>query len=192
MQLPFTLSKPELVERFVSHVQVQLNLANQSLTAQCVDILFNAKFTPFDFYQAFLSTYNENQINKIKDLGVVGLDFISLAEDVRKFQTKLAVKMNSAELTQVLYKSEGKLFRERSEWDLFFGKDDEFKQYIRSCVPIKVVGSVYSFNHKSLQEFLVAQHFYLAVRALDFQDLPHIIAIIQRAKEDITSSELVQ
>lgn len=35
--------------------------------------------------------------------------------------------MNNMELTQVLYKSEGKLFRERSEWDLFFGKDDEFK-----------------------------------------------------------------
>ncbi|CAK64635.1 unnamed protein product (macronuclear) [Paramecium tetraurelia] len=127
------------------------------------------QFTAFDFYEIFVNFYHNQQLQKLKDLGK-SIKLESVLLDLQDFSIFLAIDMSQRQITQVNYKSKGKLYIKQAEeerkvevsWeDSYFSdnQDDfEYKTLLRKCMLINSKGSIYSFNHKSIQEFFVAKY----------------------------------
>ena len=74
------------------------------------------------------------------------------------FTRRLAVKMTAEGLPKVSYSPspEARLFGDEDGWAQFFGTADEYLNAVRAAAPLRVADHVFSFSHKSLQEFSVA------------------------------------
>ncbi|CAK92590.1 unnamed protein product (macronuclear) [Paramecium tetraurelia] len=126
------------------------------------------QFTAFDFYKQFVDFYHAQQMQKWKELGK-NINQQSFLIDLQFFCTSLAVEMTLRELTQVNYKQKGKLkllsekedLQDVSWEDHYFSEneaDSKYKTQLRKCMLINAKGSLFSFNHKSIQEFFVADY----------------------------------
>ncbi|CAD8198784.1 unnamed protein product [Paramecium pentaurelia] len=127
------------------------------------------QFTAFDFYEIFVNFYHNQQLQKLKDLGK-NIKQESFLLDLQDFSIFLAIDMSKRQITQVNYNQKGKLFIQSAKeerkievsWeDSYFSdnQDDfEYKTLLRKCMLINSKGSIYSFNHKSIQEFFVAKY----------------------------------
>ncbi|CAD8210407.1 unnamed protein product [Paramecium octaurelia] len=127
------------------------------------------QYTAFDFYEIFVNFYHNQQLQKLKDLGI-SVKEESMLQDLNDFSTFLAIDMSLRQLTQVNYKQKRKLYissvkEERNvevSWDDSYfdeNQDDfEYKSLLRKCMLINSKGSLYAFNHKSIQEFFVANY----------------------------------
>jgi len=64
----------------------------------------------------------------------------------------------------VKYVNSGIAFREPNTWDMFFKPTDcPNMNIIRKASQIKNVNNLYSFKHKSFQEYYVAEFFYIEI-----------------------------
>ncbi|CAD8140545.1 unnamed protein product [Paramecium octaurelia] len=126
------------------------------------------QFTAFDFYKQFVDFYHAQQMQKWKELGK-NINQQSFLIDLQFFCASLAVEMTLRELTQVNYKQKGKLkllsekedLQDVSWEDHYFSEneaDSKYKTQLRKCMLINAKGSLFSFNHKSIQEFFVADY----------------------------------
>ncbi|CAD8138216.1 unnamed protein product [Paramecium pentaurelia] len=124
------------------------------------------RFTVFEFYESFINYYHEQQIQKQRELGKIS-NYESFSFDIYQFSYSLAIEMTLRELSQVSYKSQGKLDL-RNDWlKQYFDVEDEYKKLIRSCILLSAKGSTYSFTHKSIQEFYVAKNIFELLIFLD-------------------------
>ncbi|CAD8105109.1 unnamed protein product [Paramecium sonneborni] len=127
------------------------------------------QYTAFDFYEIFVNFYHNQQLQKLKDLGK-SIKQESVLLDLKDFSIYLAIDMSQRQITQVNYKQKGKLFIKQAEeerkveisWeDSYFSEnqvDFEYKTLLLKCMLINSKGNIYSFNHKSIQEFFVAKY----------------------------------
>ncbi|CAD8081390.1 unnamed protein product [Paramecium primaurelia] len=159
----------------------QLHLNGNSIISQNkqFNVKFDAQFivgafklnqlTAFDFYNVFVEFYHAQQLQKWKDLGK-SINHESFILDLTEFSMHLAIDMSIRQLTQVNYKQKGKLILQQiknninlyNSWeDCYFSEneqDSDYKQLLRKCMLITSKGSQHSFNHKSIQEFFVADY----------------------------------
>ncbi|KAM3143234.1 hypothetical protein pb186bvf_004566 [Paramecium bursaria] len=150
-----TMKEPQIKKKVAS---VTKDPKIQNIYAQS---LLSQRLTQYDFYQSFFDLYFEKQINKLKEQGQA-FDYISLTQELWKFAKNLALKLSFQNKTQVEYKAQGLIYKkEQKSWEDEFFDDDckegVYKKMFRSCIPMKQQTNSYSFNHKSLQEFLVAK-----------------------------------
>ncbi|CAK79314.1 unnamed protein product (macronuclear) [Paramecium tetraurelia] len=127
------------------------------------------KYTAFEFYEIFVNFYHNQQRQKFKAFGQNIKEEIMIS-DLQEFSIFLAIDMTMRQLTQVNYQQKGRLYisqvqKERNvdvSWeDSYFSEnqdDFEYKTLLRKCMLINSKGSVYAFNHKSIQEFFVAKY----------------------------------
>ncbi|CAD8132531.1 unnamed protein product [Paramecium octaurelia] len=127
------------------------------------------QFNAFDFYHIFVNFYHNQQLQKLKDLGK-SLQHESFLLDLQDISMYLAIDMTQRQITQVNYQQKGKLFIQQVEkerkievsWeDSYFSEnqeDFEYKALLHKCMLINSKGSVYTFNHKSIQEYFVAKY----------------------------------
>ncbi|CAD8191441.1 unnamed protein product [Paramecium octaurelia] len=127
------------------------------------------KYTAFEFYEIFVNFYHTQQLQKLKALGQ-SIKEETMIKDLQDFSIFLAIEMSMNQLTQVNYQQKGKLHivqvqlerKVEVSWeDLCFSEnqdDFEYKTQLRKCMLINSKGSVYAFNHKSIQEYFVAKY----------------------------------
>ncbi|CAD8124668.1 unnamed protein product [Paramecium sonneborni] len=116
----------------------------------------------YDFYEQFFGQFFKRQISKLKESGE-SLAYISNLADIWEFTHRLANDMTISQLSQVQYTPRILLFQKNkdADWrDVYFNDELEqgqIKKLFRKIMPIRQKYGIYSFNHKSLQEFLVAK-----------------------------------
>ncbi|CAD8129545.1 unnamed protein product [Paramecium sonneborni] len=127
------------------------------------------QFTAYDFYETFVSFYHIQQLQNQKDLGKT-FNYETTLNDLQDFSLFLALDMTKNQLTQVNYKQKGKLQLEenfkqgqnQNSWeDYYFDENQsnsEYCNFIKKCILLTSKGSIYTFNHKSIQEFFVAKY----------------------------------
>ncbi|CAD8054298.1 unnamed protein product [Paramecium primaurelia] len=127
------------------------------------------KFTIYEFYENFIQYYHSQQIQKQYRLGNVH-NFESLAIDLWDFSESLALEMTVHDQTYFSHKVQGVLKLKKAQecigpeqnWsDQYFNgelEEQQYKKIIRSCILLSCKGNVYSFTHKSIQEFFVSKY----------------------------------
>ncbi|CAD8100903.1 unnamed protein product [Paramecium primaurelia] len=151
----------------ISSVKNELKNINDDDLKVVIPALTMQKFTIYDFYLNFIEFYHEQQIQKLRQLGKID-NMDSFIIDLVQFSESLALEMTINQTTQVNYQQKGRLklnnkyFDQNDEgnWKMKYFDDleDEYKKLVRSSALINLKGKSYSFNHKSIQEFYVAQH----------------------------------
>ncbi|CAD8125983.1 unnamed protein product [Paramecium sonneborni] len=138
------------------------------------------QLTPYDFYCMFINYYHNQQLLKWRDQGQIR-NLESMMIDIQDFSTYLALDMSLREISSINYKQKGKLDLQHTKddgkqygsWeDCYFNEhlsDSEYKQFIRKCSLIQSKGSNHSFNHKSIQEFFVAQYILQLFESIQLQ-----------------------
>ncbi|CAD8210948.1 unnamed protein product [Paramecium octaurelia] len=127
----------------------------------------------YDFYDQFFAQYFKRQINKLKESGE-SLVYISNLSDLWEFTHRLANDMTLEQLSQVQYIPRIFLFQKNrdADWrDIYFNDEQEqgqIKKLFRKIMPIRQKYGIYSFNHKSLQEFLVAKWLIQSLEQFNF------------------------
>ncbi|CAD8129701.1 unnamed protein product [Paramecium sonneborni] len=152
--------------------KVQLNHDDINLVIMSLKM---KKFTVFEFYDSFINFYHEQQIQKLRNFGKIQ-DYQNLKYDIFQFSYSLAIDMTIRELSQLIYKPQGKLQLKSNykieqvsdDWlKQYFDGEDEYKKLIRSCILLSAKESSYSFTHKSIQEFYVAKYVFDLLVALN-------------------------
>ncbi|CAD8148995.1 unnamed protein product [Paramecium pentaurelia] len=174
------LNNQQFITEFVQEFQIaeqEKKILQYFQNNQRVNIIMKAlllePLSTYDFYIQFLEHYFKRQINKLRETGEQ-IDFDSIGNELWEFAHKLANEMTFSNLSQVPFQPSGLVFKkEDKDWrDDFFNDDCQegtFKRLFRKCIPIKQKSGIYSFNHKSLQEFLVAKWFIEQLIKLDVQ-----------------------
>ncbi|CAK66563.1 unnamed protein product (macronuclear) [Paramecium tetraurelia] len=127
----------------------------------------------YDFYDQFFAQYFKRQINKLRESGE-SLVYISNLSDLWEFTHRLANDMTLDSLSQVQYIPRIFLFQKNrdADWrDVYFNDEQEqgqIKKLFRKIMPIRQKYGIYSFNHKSLQEFLVAKWLIQSLEQFNF------------------------
>ncbi|KAM3138317.1 hypothetical protein pb186bvf_009593 [Paramecium bursaria] len=122
----------------------------------------SSNLTKYDFYETFFQIYIRKQLNKVID-DSFNHDQDILFVEILQFATKLANIFTQKNLTVVEYVPQGYLFQRKEIWQDEFFEDQnnekigQFKRIYRKCIPLKQKFNSFQFNHKSLQEFLVAK-----------------------------------
>ncbi|CAD8141735.1 unnamed protein product [Paramecium octaurelia] len=175
------LNNQQFITEFVQEFQIseqEKKIYQYFQNNQRVNIIMKAlllePLSTYDFYIQFLEHYFKRQINKLRETGEQ-IDFDSIGNELWEFAHKLANEMTFNNLSQVPFQPSGLVFKkEDKDWrDDFFNDDCQegtFKRLFRKCIPIKQKSGIYSFNHKSLQEFLVAKWFIEQLVKLNVQD----------------------
>ncbi|CAD8209130.1 unnamed protein product [Paramecium octaurelia] len=156
----------EYLQEF-SEIQVDKLITKHFTSNQKFTIIKNSlmlePLSTYDFYSQFLEHYFKRQIYKLREAGEP-IDYEQIGSELWRFTHHLANQMTFQNMTQVYFQPSGLIFKKlESDWkDEFF--DDQcqegvYKRLFRKCMPIKQKNSIYSFNHKSIQEFLVAKWF---------------------------------
>ncbi|CAK64563.1 unnamed protein product (macronuclear) [Paramecium tetraurelia] len=184
--LKIILEKLESQRFFENYSITDISLLNNQLADISNDDLkvvisaFKMKiFTIYEFYQNFIEFYHEQQIQKLRQLGKVE-NVDSFTIDLVQFSESLAIEMTINQITQVNYEQKGKLQmknhyfdqKDKDKWKMQYFDDleDEYRKLVRSSALINMKGKNYSFNHKSLQEFYVAQHINNLIDKLELKD----------------------
>ena len=115
----------------------------------------------FLVYSEFVSHWIERETSKLQ-IRASSLTPEQFRAEVWEFSTRLACKMCCDSLTKVTYQPGSILFSNAvdDEWFYYFGVGDSVQSQrdsIRKASPLKESGGVFSFVHKSIQEFLVAK-----------------------------------
>ncbi|CAD8076418.1 unnamed protein product [Paramecium sonneborni] len=126
-------------------------------------------FTTYEFYENFINFYHAQQMIKQQRLGNVS-NFEALRIDLWVYAESLALEMTLNDQTYFTHQISGLLKLEKLQeikkpeknWlDQYFDgteKEQEYKNLIRSCILLTCKGNVYSFTHKSIQEFFAAKY----------------------------------
>ncbi|KAM3138319.1 hypothetical protein pb186bvf_009595 [Paramecium bursaria] len=126
------------------------------------ELISHSNLTKYDFYETFFKIYIRKQLNKVID-DSFNHDQDILFKEILQFATKLANIFTQKNLTVVEYVPQGYLFQREVIWQDEFFEDQnneklgQFKRIYRKCIPLKQKFNKFQFNHKSLQEFLVAK-----------------------------------
>ncbi|CAD8130201.1 unnamed protein product [Paramecium sonneborni] len=163
----------------ISLVQDQLKYINDDELKVVIAAFQMKVFTIYEFYQNFIEFYHEQQIQKLRQLGKVD-NVDSFTKDLVQFSESLAIEMTINSTTLVNYEQKGRLKltshyfdqNDEDQWKMQYFDDleDEYRKLVRSSVLINLKGKSYSFNHKSLQEFYVAQHINNLIDKLEIID----------------------
>ena len=121
-----------------------------------------------------------------------------LIREAIEYSGRLACKMTAEGKTQIQYQQKSLIFlkEDEDEWFAFFGVGDplaEHRRVIREISPVKCSGGIYSFVHKSVQEYLVANAVHDAlVDSIQETGVPEneLEALIRRACYSISSNML--
>ncbi|KAM3133641.1 hypothetical protein pb186bvf_014328 [Paramecium bursaria] len=113
----------------------------------------------YDFFEAFINHYIESQRQKLIYAEINDLN--QFQQDIQQYALKLAVLMTNKSETVIERKVQGLLFSDsiQDDYQEFFQDQDKYANYrklIRKCLPIKQKSNFYSFQHKSIQEYLFA------------------------------------
>ncbi|CAK74524.1 unnamed protein product (macronuclear) [Paramecium tetraurelia] len=143
-----------------------------SISSQDIEYVVQAlkmkKLTIFEFYESFIHFYHDQQIQKLRETGKIS-NWESFQIDILEFSSNLAIDMTKNQLSQITYQQKGKLkLTNNYNWqqnddgwldDYFNDSQQEldYNKLIRSCILLNAKGSIYSFTHKSIQEFYVAK-----------------------------------
>ncbi|CAD8125112.1 unnamed protein product [Paramecium sonneborni] len=150
-----------------SEIQVEKLITKYFSNNQKFQIIKNSlilePLSTYDFYSQFLEHYFKRQIYKLREAGE-SIDYEQIGNELWRFTHHLANQMTFRNMTQVYFQPSGLIFKKlEPDWkDEFFNDQCEegvYKRLFRKCMPIKQKNSIYSFNHKSIQEFLVAKWF---------------------------------
>ncbi|CAK93721.1 unnamed protein product (macronuclear) [Paramecium tetraurelia] len=124
------------------------------------------RLTQFDFYEQFLENYIQNQIQKLSNLQQIKFqsDFIDKVNDysillvsylmqyqLTSMETQKTSNMSGIWNQKIKHHSADPRFQE------LFNYNSEESSLIKKCLPLKQTGSILSFEHKSIQEFIYAK-----------------------------------
>ncbi|KAM3137410.1 hypothetical protein pb186bvf_010590, partial [Paramecium bursaria] len=119
------------------------------------------KLTIYNFFQSFFQQYIEIQRSKM----IYSNDIVNQSQfenDIYQYSIKLAELMMMRQETIIEIKQKGILFRENTHdpYQQYFEDQDKYGKYrqsIRKCMPLRQKGDYFSFNHKSIQEYLFSK-----------------------------------
>ncbi|KAM3131860.1 hypothetical protein pb186bvf_016110 [Paramecium bursaria] len=180
-----SLNKRNLQQKFVNKIGIQLriakiyfyqtkhNMINRNLRQKwevyemIVKALSMQQIYKFLFYENFIDEYFEKQINKQRDLGEA-IDSELFKKELWQCGIHIAQNMLREQITILDYQPQGFLEQgglkknsQKQSWKYRFFDDNDvqqqqMKKLIRACLPLKSRNQKFSFNHKSILEFLAA------------------------------------
>lgn len=81
------------------------------------------KVSRYEIYDAFIGSIYERGLKKLmlsRDTSRGPISQEDILNDLDKYSMNLALRMSKKGICQVVYENKGTLFREESEWDVFF------------------------------------------------------------------------
>ncbi|CAD8072777.1 unnamed protein product [Paramecium sonneborni] len=173
-------------ESFLYKAIKSLEIQNEELFQILCYALKKQNLTGYDFYNEFITEYYFKQIEKQRNLGK-SINTDRFLHDLKQYSIKFAKVMSAKELTQVIFKQQGLIYKDENkdeEWlDEFFNDDREngsYKKDIRSCSLIQQKGTSFQFVHKSIQEFLIAADLYEIFEKLRNIDVRIFSSILEK------------
>ncbi|CAD8129604.1 unnamed protein product [Paramecium sonneborni] len=163
------LDNQHFFENFSMDHSIEFYGINKIITRQVFNVTKDAnfivgafklnQFTAYDFYETFVSFYHIRQLQNQKELGKT-FNYETTLNDLQDFSLYLALDMTTNQLTQENYSQH--YFDENQS-------NSEYCNFLKKCILLSSKGSIYTFNHKSIQEFFVAKYILNLLQAM-FQE----------------------
>ena len=112
----------------------------------------------YTIYDAFVGSFVEGAVRKAARGGGLARSPDELRSLVLEYCRRLGLKMTEEATPKVVYRPSAatELFGDDDDWAQFFGNGDALLAAVRAAAPLSYKSGVYSFQHKSLQEFSTA------------------------------------
>ncbi|CAD8049460.1 unnamed protein product [Paramecium sonneborni] len=197
------ISNQQFINEFVQEFQISQQekkikqyFMNHKKLSIYIQALLQEPLSTYDFYVQFFEHYFKRQINKLRESGEQ-IDYDSMENELWEFSHRLANEMTFRDLSQVQFQPSGLLFKKNNiDWKDQFFNDDEiggvYKRLFRKCIPIKQKSGIYSFNHKSLQEFLVAKWFIELLTKINLEVEGKIVNVKKEEQEELLQQNFFQ
>ncbi|CAK93732.1 unnamed protein product (macronuclear) [Paramecium tetraurelia] len=147
------------------------------------------RLTQYDFYEQFLENYIQNQMQRMSNLQQLKFNnnFVNEVNDYSRLlvsylmqyqltamETSKTSNMSGVWNQKIKHHSADPRFQE------LFNQNSEEITLIKKCLPLKQTGSILSFEHKSIQEFIYAK--FIIINLLRISE---IINLIKQMKVDV-------
>ncbi|KAK3258970.1 hypothetical protein CYMTET_32009 [Cymbomonas tetramitiformis] len=143
--------------------------------------LCRTKVRGSDIYRMFVARYVEREARKAAAGGAHTTD--SVRREGRQYAQRLALEMVSESVSKVPIASDSELFHEESIWDPFL-RGEELLQAAQKAAPVLNDGTMLTFIHKTVQEYLCA-----AALRDSLHRVFHDLAVpLKRLQEDLIQS----
>ncbi|KAK3267153.1 hypothetical protein CYMTET_24275 [Cymbomonas tetramitiformis] len=143
--------------------------------------LSRTKVRGSDIYRMFVARYVEREARKAAAGGPHTVD--SVRREGREYAQRLALEMVSESVSKVPIASDSELFREESIWDPFL-RGKGLLQAAQKAAPVLNDGTVLTFIHKTVQEYLCAA----ALRDILHRVFHNLAVPLKRLQEDLIQS----
>ena len=111
------------------------------------------KIDRFTIYSTFTESLLKTSISK--DGAQHHLTADELAVNARSFSRQLSVQMTFSNISKVVFESGVRLYKRQNVFDRFFDfQEDAHREDVYKVSPVEKSGEVFSFIHKSIQEYL--------------------------------------
>ncbi|CAD8187411.1 unnamed protein product [Paramecium pentaurelia] len=125
------------------------------------------KLTQYDFYEQFLENYIQNQMQKLSNIQQQKFNN-NFINEVNEYSRLLVSYLMQYQLTAMETQKVSNLsgvYRDQKikqhsidpRYQELFNQNSEDTTLIKKCLPLKLTGTILSFEHKSIQEFIYAK-----------------------------------
>ncbi|CAD8095404.1 unnamed protein product [Paramecium primaurelia] len=125
------------------------------------------KLTQYDFYEQFLENYIQNQMQKLSNIQQQKFNN-NFINEVNEYSRLLVSYLMQYQLTTMETQKVSNLsgvYRDQKikqhsidpRYQELFNQNSEDTILIKKCLPLKLTGTILSFEHKSIQEFIYAK-----------------------------------
>ncbi|CAD8136269.1 unnamed protein product [Paramecium octaurelia] len=139
----------------------------------------------YDLYEQYLTNFFDTALIHIQ-ISQKSIDLEAFQQEQWNFSLNLAQKLSQHEIFTIHFNSKGSLIKvggSVTEWEEYFN-DDEYvsqntkfsKKLLRSSIPLREQFSIYAFENKIIQEFLVAKAVITQLEALEHQSIDEVMA----------------
>ncbi|CAD8187590.1 unnamed protein product [Paramecium octaurelia] len=148
------------------------------------------RLTQYDFYDQFLENYIQNQMQKLQNLQQLKFNnnFVNEVNDysrllvlyLMQYQLTAMETSKTSNMSGVFRDSKVKHHSADPRFQELFNQNSEETTLIKKCLPLKQTGSILSFEHKSIQEFIYAKFIITSLIRIS-----EIINILKQIKVDV-------
>ncbi|CAD8054351.1 unnamed protein product [Paramecium sonneborni] len=149
---------------------------DQQFQNKVINIIEKMNITHYDLYEQFLTNFFDTALIRIQ-INDQSINLQAFQQEQWNFCLNLAQKLSQHEIFTIHFNSQGSLIKvggSVTEWEQYFN-DDEYvsqnnkfsKKLLRNSIPLREQFSIYSFENKIIQEFLVAKAIITQLEALE-------------------------
>ncbi|CAD8076630.1 unnamed protein product [Paramecium sonneborni] len=158
---------------------------DQQFQNKVIKIFEKMSITHYDLYEQYLTNFFDTALIHLQ-ISQQTIDLQAFQQEQWNFCMNLAQKLSQHEIFTIHFNIQGSLIKvggSVTEWEEYLN-DDEYqsnnnkfsKKLIRNSIPLREQFSIYSFENKIIQEFLVAKAIITQLEALKTSQIDEIMS----------------